>query len=71
MENLVADSEIAIPTIDRADAPAWAPGGEPALVWLERAPQSDEKTLWYAALGDESPRNLGTGVYGAPAWGSR
>jgi Caspase domain len=55
----------------RAQSPAWGPGDEPAVVWLEPVAQGDAKTLWGETIGDASPIELNTGAYGPPAWGSR
>lgn len=54
-----------------AQSPTWAPGDEPAVVWLEPAAAGAGRTLWLRVLSDASPVELSTAVYGPPAWGSR
>ncbi|MGZ5398740.1 MAG: caspase, EACC1-associated type [Nocardioides sp.] len=53
-----------------ADGPAWAPGDEAALVWLQPA-ENGGTTLWFASRTNPSPIELNTADYGPPAWGSR
>jgi hypothetical protein len=61
----------AITTDGRADSPAWAPGDDPRVIWLEPAGGDGKRTLWVKELGPSPPTELNTGVYGPPAWGSR
>jgi hypothetical protein len=60
-----------ITSTGRAQSPTWGPGDDPAVVWLEPAAEGSGLTLWGKALDESSATQLGTGVLGAPAWGSR
>jgi hypothetical protein len=57
-----------------AQFPTWAPQGVLAVAWQESGTQDEtqeERTLYVKTLDDGPPVELNTGVYGAPAWGSR
>jgi hypothetical protein len=71
LETLEARGARPITVSGKAASPAWGPGDQPTVVWLEPATGGNARSLRVTTLGDAPPTPLNTGTYGPPAWGSR